>query len=263
MSIAPHESIQYHSEGGIATITFNRPESYNSFNRPMALAMQYHLDQAADDPAIRVIVLRSNGKAFCAGQDLKEVTDPHGPDLTRIVGDHFNPIVRRIRAVEKPVIAAVHGVAAGAGANLALGCDLVLAAESASFIQAFSKIGLIPDSGGTYFLPRLVGLARATALMMLGDQVPAAEAQRIGMIYRCVPDEEFAAELDILQKKLASSPTVALGLTKRALNDSMENGLAIQLRLEELFQTTAGQTEDYQEGVRAFIEKRPPHFSGK
>ena len=157
----------------------------------------------------------------------------------------------------------MHGVAAGAGANIALACDLVLAAESAAFIQAFSKIGLIPDSGGTYFLPRLVGLARATALMMLGDRVSAREAEQIGMIYRSIPDVDFENTLEQLQNKLAQMPTIALGLTKRALNDSMENGLSIQLRLEELFQTTASQTEDYQEGVRAFLEKRAPDFKGK
>ncbi|MCB0601716.1 MAG: enoyl-CoA hydratase/isomerase family protein [Saprospiraceae bacterium] len=263
MSLSPHESIRFSTQQGIATITLNRPEVYNSFDRSMALALQYHLDQISSDPSIRVIVIRGNGKAFCAGQDLKEVVDPNGPDLTRIVSDHFNPIVQRIRAIEKPVVAAVHGVAAGAGANIALACDLVLAAESASFIQAFSKIGLIPDSGGTYFLPRLVGLARATALMMLGDKVTASEAERIGMIYRAVPDREFEDALEQLQHKLASMPTIALGLTKRALNDSMENGLSIQLRLEELFQTTASQTDDYHEGVRAFLEKRAPQFKGK
>ena len=263
MSLSPHESVLFSNQQGIATITLNRPEVYNSFNRPMALAVQYHLDQVASDPSVRVLVIRGNGKAFSAGQDLKEVVDPNGPDLTRIVSDHFNPIVQRIRAIEKPVIAGVHGVAAGAGANIALACDLVLAAESATFIQAFSKIGLIPDSGGTYFLPRLVGLARATALMMLGDRVSAREAEQIGMIYRSIPDVDFENTLEQLQNKLAQMPTIALGLTKRALNDSMENGLSIQLRLEELFQTTASQTEDYQEGVRAFLEKRAPDFKGK
>lgn len=263
MSVSPHESVIFSKNEGVATLTFHRPEVFNAFNRPMAMATQYHLIEAAQDPEVRVIVLRGNGKAFSAGQDLNEVMDPQGPELTRIVRDHFNPIILRIREMEKPVIAAVHGVAAGAGANIALACDLVLAAESASFIQAFSKIGLVPDSGGTYILPRLIGFAKATALMMLGDKISATEAERLGMIYHVVPDADFAGELEQLQNRLAGMPTAALGLTKRALNDAMTNSLAIQLSLEEVFQTTASQTDDYREGVQAFLEKRPPHFTGK
>src|SRR5690349_21514859 len=184
-------SILFTIEGGIATITLNRPDKLNSFNREMALLLQQKLDECADQ-AIRCVYLTGAGKGFCAGQDLAEVVDPEGPGMKRILSEHYNPIITRIRKLEKPVVAAVNGVAAGAGANIALCCDVVVAAKSSSFIQAFSKIGLIPDSGGTYFLPRLIGWQKASALMMLGDKVPSIEAERIGMIYKVFEDEEFA-----------------------------------------------------------------------
>lgn len=256
-------SILYELTDGVATITLNRPNVYNSFNREMALACQAVLDQLGKDPEVRVIVLTGAGKAFCAGQDLQEVSDPNGPSLTTILSEHYNPIVTRIRSIEKPIVAAVNGVAAGAGANIALACDLTIAAQSAAFIQAFSKIGLIPDSGGTYFLPRLIGLQRATALMMLGDKCPAQEAERMGMIYRCVPPEEFPAAVEQLAKFLANMPTRGLGLTKKALNAGLENNLVEQLKIEDQLQTEAGQTYDYQEGVQAFLEKRKPVFKGR
>lgn len=256
-------SILYSVQDGVATITLNRPKVYNSFNREMALACQDALDQAEQDSQVRAIVLTGSGKAFCAGQDLQEVSDPQGPSLTTILQEHYNPIVTRIRAIEKPIIGAVNGVAAGAGANIALACDLTIAAQSASFIQAFSKIGLIPDSGGTYFLPRLIGMQRATALIMLGDKCPAPEAQQMGMIYRCVPNEEFAAAVASLSQTLAQMPTKGLGLSKRALNAGLENNLAQQLVLEDQLQTAASQTYDYKEGVQAFLEKRKPAFKGK
>ena len=199
----------------------------------MALALQGAFDQAADDASIRTVVLTGAGKAFCAGQDLKEAIDPNnGLDLTRILTEHYNPIISRIRTLEKPVIAAVNGVAAGAGANIALACDLVVASEKATFLQAFAHIGLIPDSAGTFFLPRLVGMAKATELAMLGEKLSAAEAERIGLIYKAVPAEEFETAVEALATRLAQMPTRGLGLTKRAFNAALHNNLEEQLALE-------------------------------
>jgi 2-(1,2-epoxy-1,2-dihydrophenyl)acetyl-CoA isomerase len=254
-------SIVTEKKDSVLWIYLNRPEVYNSFNRAMALQMQEALDQAKED-SVRAVVITGMGKAFCAGQDLKEVVDPEGPALEAIVREHYNPIVNRIRLLEKPVIAAVNGVAAGAGANLALNCDLVLAAKSASFIQAFSKIGLIPDSGGTWILPRLVGFARATALIMTGEKVMAEEAVAMGMIYRSVEDERFAEEVAQLSQSLAQMPTRGLGLSKRALNRTFDHDIHEQLDLEHALQNEAGHTQDYQEGVAAFLEKRKPLFKG-
>jgi len=254
--------IKVQIEGGVATITFDRPEKFNSFIRPMALALQEILDKVAVDHSVRCIVLTGSGKAFCAGQDLQEATDPDGPPLTKIVSEHFNPIISRIRKIPKPVIGAVNGVAAGAGANIALACDIVIATESASFIQAFSKIGLIPDSGGTYTLPRLIGFQRASALMMLGDKVSAKDAQTMGMIYRCVADEMFKSEVGKIATQLANMPTYGLALTKEALNQSFENTLEGQLDLEDKLQTLAGNSDDYREGTSAFLEKRVAIFKG-
>jgi len=254
--------IHYKKEESIAWITLQRPEKFNAFVREMALELQLRLDEAAQDEQVRCVVISGSGKAFCAGQDLAEAIDPEGPQLTRIVEEHYNPIILKIRQMGKPVIAAVNGVAAGAGANIALACDVVMAASSATFIQAFSKIGLIPDSGGTFMLPRLVGFARATALMMLGEKVSATEAQQMGMIYRAVDDSEFINEVEDLAKKLASYPTYALGLTKRALNNSLVQGLEEQLNTEGVLQTLAGNSHDYNEGVNAFLEKRTPEFKG-
>lgn len=249
--------------GNIATITFERAEKFNSFIRSMALDFQAALDQAANDDDVRCVVITGNGKAFCAGQDLYEATDPNGPPLTKIVSEHFNPIISRIRNLPKPVIAAVNGVAAGAGANIALSCDIVVATESASFIQAFSKIGLIPDSGGTYTLPRLVGFQRASALMMMGDKIGAKHAQEMGMIYKTYPDDLFNEEVIKLANQLAKMPTYGLALTKEALNKTFSNTLEEQLLLEDKLQTLAGDSEDYKEGTSAFLQKRQPLFRGK
>lgn len=246
-----------------ATITFNRPSVFNSFNRGMALEVQSALDECASNDAIRAVLLSGEGKAFCAGQDLGEIVSPGAPELSSILQEHYNPIVARIRQLQKPVVAAVNGVAAGAGANLALCCDIVIACESASFIQAFSKIGLIPDSGGTYFLPRLVGFQKASALMMLGDKVSAVEAERIGMIYRVLPNEGFLAEAEKITAQLALMPTKGLWLTKQALNESMNNDVIRQLEVEDYYQTQAGNSADYKEGVNAFLEKRKANFIGK
>ncbi|MES2558084.1 MAG: enoyl-CoA hydratase-related protein [Bacteroidota bacterium] len=248
---------------GVCTITLNRPEVFNSFNKVMAIALQDALDDCASNDEVRAIVITGEGKAFCAGQDLAEATDPNGPELQSIVRDHYNPIIERIRAIEKPVIAAVNGVAAGAGANIALACDLTIAKHSASFIQAFSKIGLIPDSGGTFFLPRIVGMQKALGLMMTGDKVTAEQADAMNMIYKAVSDESFEEEVTKLAETLAKMPTRGLGLTKKAVNQSFSNDLTGQLALEEELQTEAGQTEDFSEGVNAFLEKRKPEFVGR
>ncbi|MFN5982089.1 MAG: enoyl-CoA hydratase-related protein [Fluviicola sp.] len=244
-------------------LTLNRPEVFNSFNKEMALALQNELDKASNDENVRAIVLTGNGKAFCAGQDLAEATDPNGPSLNDIVRLHYNQIILKIRAIEKPVIAAINGVAAGAGANIALACDITIAKESASFIQAFSKIGLIPDSGGTFYLPRIIGFQKASALMMLGDKVSATDAEKLGMIYKVVADEQFDELVHSTAQDLASMPTKGLGLTKRALNKSFESSLEQQLEWEAVIQTEAGQTYDFNEGVQAFLEKRKPEFKGK
>ena len=257
-------SIELKIENNIAYITLNRPEVYNSFNREMALRLQDTLDTCETNNEIRVIVLTGNGKAFCAGQDLKEVTTPElNPGFKKIIEEHYNPIILRIRNIKKPIIAAVNGVAAGAGANIALACDVVVADENASFIQAFSKIGLIPDSAGTFFLPRLIGFQKASALAMLGDKVSAQEAERLGMIYKYVPSEEFQETIDKLALKMAKMPTKALGMIKQLFNKSMENNLEEQLALELKHQIEAAKSEDYNEGVTAFMEKRKPNFKGK
>lgn len=250
-------------KNGICRITLNRPSVFNSFNKTMAMQLQEVLDDCAVNQAIRAVYITGEGKAFCAGQDLAEAIDPEGPELKSIVRDHYNPIILKIRELEKPVIAAVNGVAAGAGANIALACDIVVAKKSASFIQAFSKIGLIPDSGGTYFLPRLIGVQKAIALMMTGEKVSADDAERMNMIYKVFEDDAFEEESWKLTVNLANMPTRGLGLTKKAVNLGLFNSLEDQLDLEEQLQTEAGETDDFTEGVNAFIQKRPAEFKGR
>lgn len=250
------------NNNGVRVIKLNRPDVFNSFNKAMAVALQTELDKCASDDSVRAIVLTGEGKAFCAGQDLAEATDPNGPELKSIVRDHYNPIIEKIRNLEKPVIAAVNGVAAGAGANIALACDITIAKKSASFIQAFSKIGLIPDSGGTFFLPRIIGMQKALALMMTGDKVTADEAEAMNMIYKSVADDDFDSEVMGFATKIASMPTRGLGLTKKAMNQSFSNNLTEQLAVEGVLQTEAGETHDFNEGVTAFMEKRKPEFKG-
>jgi len=248
----------------IATITLNRSEVFNSFNRKMAFLLQEQLDICQQRPDVRAIVLTGSGKAFCAGQDLKEVTTPAlNPGFKKILEEHYNPILTRIRRIEKPIIAAVNGVAAGAGANIALACDVVIASENASFIQAFSGIGLVPDCAGTYFLPRLIGFQKASALMMLGDKVSATEAERIGMVYKVVSHENFLQEVNIIATKLSKMSTTALGLTKRLLNDSMCNSFERQLSLECHVHFESALSEDFEEGLNAFVNKRKPNFEAK
>jgi 2-(1,2-epoxy-1,2-dihydrophenyl)acetyl-CoA isomerase len=256
-------SIELKIENNIAFIALNRPDVFNSFNREMALLLQNILDQCQTDTYVRAIVLTGNGKAFCAGQDLKEVTSPElNPGFRKILEEHYNPIIQRIRTIEKPIVAAVNGVAAGAGANIALACDIVVATENASLIQAFSKIGLVPDSAGTFFLPRLIGFQKASALMLLGDKVTATEAAQMGMIFKVFAEENFQEEVNKLAVTLAQMPTKALGLTKRLLNQSMNNSLNQQLAMESDLQIEASSSNDYKEGVTAFVEKRKPEFKG-
>jgi 2-(1,2-epoxy-1,2-dihydrophenyl)acetyl-CoA isomerase len=256
-------SIELKIENKVAYITLNRPEVFNSFNREMALRLQSVLDDCEETDTVRAIVLSGKGKAFCAGQDLKEVTDPElNPGFKKILEEHYNPIITKIRAIKKPVIGAINGVAAGAGANIALACDIVIAHEKVSFIQAFSLIGLVPDSGGTFFLPRLIGFQKAQALAMLGDKILAEDAEKMGMIYKSVPVDDFEITIEKLAIKLANMPTKALGLIKELFNKSMTNSLEDQLALESKLQIEAAQSNDYEEGVTAFIEKRQPNFKG-
>ncbi len=255
--------IQFKKIEAVAKITLNRPEKYNSFVREMALELQNIMDECGQDETIRSILITGAGKAFCAGQDLKEAINPDGPEIEEIVRQHYNPIIQKIKGIEKPVIAAVNGVAAGAGANLALACDIVVAAKSASFIQAFSKIGLIPDSGGTYFLPRLIGLPKAAAIMMTGESVIAEKAESLGMIYAVYEDTEFENSAMKLAKTIASMPTKGLGYTKKLLSQTFNNSLNEQLSVEAETQALSAATEDHKEGIRAFLEKRTPHFTGK
>lgn len=262
VKIFPMSSILFEIKDAVAFITLNRPDKLNSFNREMALLFQEKLDECKSKE-IRCVYISGAGKAFSAGQDLAEVADPKGEGMRRILSEQYNPIVTRIRKLEKPVVAAVNGVAAGAGANIALCCDIVVATEAASFIQAFSKIGLIPDSGGTHTLPRLIGWQKASALMMLGEKVSATDAEKMGMIYKAFPDDTFAENSKNIAVYLSQMPTRGLFYTKQLLSMSFTTSFEEQLHDEDIFQQKAAQTTDYKEGVNAFLEKRKPQFKGK
>lgn len=250
---------------GVATITLNRPDVLNSFRRPMAAALVGALDQVGADDALRAVVLTGAGRGFCAGQDLAEALPKDGemPDLGDIVRDSYNPVIKAIRKLEKPVIAAVNGVAAGAGANLAFACDIVFASSNASFIQSFAKIGVIPDSGGTFILPRIVGLHRAAVLTMLAERLTAEKARDWGLVYMVTEPDALMETAVGTARHLATQPTRGLGLTKRGFNRSLGIDLDDQLDVEEQLQREAGRTSDYAEGVRAFLEKRTPVFTGR
>lgn len=255
-------SVLFEIKNGIAFITLNRPDKFNSFNREMALQLQARLDECASLHEVRCVYITGAGKAFSAGQDIGELVGEEKIEIAQILSEHYNPIVKRIRNLPKPVVAAVNGVAAGAGANIALACDVVVAALSASFIQAFSKIGLIPDSGGTFTLPRLIGWQKAGALMMTGEKVNAFDAEKMGMIYKVIVDELFEEESKKLAGTLAQLPTKGLAYTKHALNNSFHHNWEEQLLLEDEYQQKAAKTDDYAEGIAAFLEKRPPIFKG-
>jgi 2-(1,2-epoxy-1,2-dihydrophenyl)acetyl-CoA isomerase len=258
-----YKNIEFEKKQGVGIIKLNRPDVLNSFNYAMAKETQEAMEICENDDSIRAIVFTAIGRAFCAGQDLAEAIADNAPSIGQIVDHTYNPIITKLRSIEKPIIGAVNGVAAGAGANIAFACDITFAATSASFIQSFSNIGLIPDSGGTYFLPRLIGMQRATAQMFLANKVKAEEAKQLGMIYEVVSDEELQETAFNFAADLATRPTKGFGLTKRALNQAMFNSLEDQLKVERELQEEAGATADHKEGVSAFLEKRKPNYIGK
>jgi 2-(1,2-epoxy-1,2-dihydrophenyl)acetyl-CoA isomerase len=261
-----YENILFAIDGGVARLTLNRPDRLNSFNDAMHAEVRDALGRVSEDATVRALLVTGAGRAFCAGQDLSDraVAPGEAPvDLGASIERNYKPLVLGLRALPLPVVCAVNGVAAGAGANIALACDIVIAARSASFIQAFAKIGLIPDSGGTWFLPRLVGSARATGLALLGDKLSAEDAAAWGLIWQCVDDAELQPVVDKLLQQLAHAPTRGLASIKRALDASTGNTLASQLDLERDLQRTLGESADYREGVAAFTAKRPPQFTGR
>lgn len=261
-----YQNILFDLKDGVAKLTLNRPDRLNSFNVQMHGEVRDALGKLAKEPTARVLVLTGAGRGFCAGQDLGDravAPGGQGVDLGESIENYYKPLVLALRNLPMPVIAAVNGVAAGAGANIALACDLVIATRSASFVQAFSKLGLVPDSGGTWFLPRLLGNARAMGLALLGDKLPAEQAAQWGLIWRCVEDAEFAATIDSLAAQLAAAPTRGLARTKQAIYESWGRSLEQQLDQERDFQRELGRSQDYSEGVAAFTEKRTPRFTGR
>ena len=259
------DTIEFSRDAGVARVALNRPDKLNSFTRQMHAELREAIGECERDPAIRAVVITGNGRAFCAGQDLADLSFEPGnmTDLGALIHENFNPLIRRLQALPKPVVARVQGIAAGAGANLALACDLVLAGRSASFLQAFVNIGLVPDSGGTYFLPHRVGVARATGLAMLGEKLPAEQAAQWGLIWRCVDDDKLDAEVEALAARLAAMPTRALAASKRAIQAALVGELGAQLDLERDLQSELGASHDYAEGVNAFLQKRKPKFEGR
>jgi 2-(1,2-epoxy-1,2-dihydrophenyl)acetyl-CoA isomerase len=260
-----YDTILFSVDGGIARLTLNRPDKLNSFNTQMHGEVRHALDRLPS-VAARVLILTGAGRGFCAGQDLGDRAVAPGSqpvDLGDSIDKYYKPLVLALHTLPIPVIAAVNGVAAGAGANIALACDLVIAARSASFVQAFSKLGLLPDSGGTWILPRLVGLSRALGLTLLGGKLPAEQAAAWGMIWQCVPDAEFGPAVDALAETLAAAPTHGLAWTKAAIRGSGQHSLAEQLDIERDAQRELGRSTDYAEGVAAFVEKRTPRFTGR
>lgn len=257
-----HETVMYEVSGGVATIRLNRPDSLNSLNKQLVYELNDVIEKAKNDPGVRCVVLTGAGRGFCAGADLASAKVKSPEDVSRVLKERYNPVIKSIREMEKPVIAAVNGVAAGAGCSLALACDLVIAAESASFLQAFVKIGLVPDAGGSYFLPRLVGTKKAMEMFLLGEKLSAAEAEKLGMINRTVPDAEFDREVNKLALALSTGPRCQ-GMIKAMLNKSYEMDLDGCLDQEAAFQAKAAATEDFLEGVSAFMQKRKPQYKGR
>jgi len=257
-----YNHILYSVDNGVGKIVLNRPDVLNSFNKEMGAEVQDALDQCAADKSVRAVLITGEGRGFCAGQDLEEAMSPD-TKIEDVVRKTYNPMILKIREIEKPVVCAVNGVAAGAGANIAFGCDLTIAANRAKFIQSFIKIGLTPDSGGTYILPRLVGMQRAAAMTMLGDKMTAEEAKELGLIYKVVEDDQLIEEATVLAEKLAQMPTRGIGLTKRGLNHGLKSDLPTQLEFEAEIQAEAASTYDYNEGVQAFLEKRQAKFKGE
>lgn len=257
-------SVLVSTDAGVMTVTLNRPEKLNAFVAEMHGLLREAITQAERDDAIRALLLTGAGRGFCAGQDLAErdMSDPN-LDLGGGLEANYNPFIRRLRALPKPVVCAVNGIAAGAGANLALSCDIVLAARSTSFLQAFAKIALVPDCGGTYWLPRLAGTARAMGMSLLAERVSAEDAERWGLIWKCVDDAKLMDEANAIARSLASGPTHTYGMIKKAIHASFDNSLDAQLDLERDFQREVGRHTDYREGVAAFLEKRKPRFTGK
>jgi len=253
-------------DSGVLTVTLNRPDKLNAFNPEMHQLLRAAFERALDEADVRVVVLTGAGRAFCSGQDLSErnVSPGAAPiDLSVSLGSNYNPLVRRMRELPKPVLCALNGTAAGAGANVALACDVVFAARSASIIQSFSRIGLVPDSGGTFHLPRLVGMARAMGLALFAERLSAEDAERMGLIWKVLDDDKLMPEVARIAREMAAGPTKGYGLIKKALYASGGNSLDAQLDLERDLQRQAGFTEDYREGVAAFLQKRPPVFKGK
>lgn len=259
----PPTTVTVADDAGVRTLTLDRPAALNSFDAGLHADLLQSLDAAADDAAVRCVVLAGAGRAFCAGQDLSEPDASPGQDLGALIERHYAPLVRRLRSMPVPVVAAVHGVAAGAGASLALNCDIVVAARSASFIQAFSRIGLVPDTAATWLLPQSVGRARALGLALLGDRLPAAEAERIGLIWQCVDDAELAATVRALAARLAAMPSRALAATRRAIDAALAADTEAALRHETAAQRALGHAADFREGVAAFADKRPPVFGDR
>lgn len=261
-----YTTIEFVCEDGLARLTLNRPDKLNSFNAVMHEEVRAAMKTVQRDDGIRCLLISGNGRGFCAGQDLSDrnvAPDAEVPDLGESLEQKYNPLIRSIARLEKPVICAVNGVAAGAGANIALACDIVIAAESAKFIQSFCNIGLVPDSGGTWTLPRLVGRARALGMALLGERISARQAEEWGLIWKCVADDELSDTAAQMARHLATQPTLGLGLIKRAMLASSDNSLDDQLDLERDLQRLAGRSEDYREGVGAFMDKREPEFKGR